>query len=260
MSEAIDYSEVSYIQEILDYLPINPTDDEDVLSYIQNITNLVAVNYKYEQYQFAYFGIHLLYMTYIYCAIWKISQIEQTRYCDAVIFIRPYNNRENDIDVNNTNSIFKYSLIPEKEIPKIFKIIDLDKSQISTVSGLVDIRNDMAHASGKFEILTEESFKVKVNSVLTSIRNIHSSMDKQIRKWFERFLLDFCQGKLSKYNDILDIIDEQMIQNFKLSIKELLLCNEMSLKDIITANRGYTEKLKEFKNRLSLYCENLNYV
>ena len=80
MIEEIDYTEIPYIQEILNFLPINPEDEEDVINYIQNITNLIAVNYKYGQYQFAYFGVHLLYMTYVYCVAWKIGQIEPDRY------------------------------------------------------------------------------------------------------------------------------------------------------------------------------------
>ena len=145
MIEEIDYTEIPYIQEILNFLPINPEDEEDVINYIQNITNLIAVNYKYGQYQFAYFGIHLLYMTYVYCVAWKISQIEPDRYKDAIVFARPYNGRERDFKIEDADSIFSYSLMPEKEIAKLFRIIGLDKSQISVVSNLVEMRNEMAH-------------------------------------------------------------------------------------------------------------------
>lgn len=85
MSDVVDYTEVPYLQEILNYLPIDPADEEDVINYIQNITNLIAVNYKYGQYQFAYFGLHLLYMTFIYCTAWKIGQIEPERYKVAIV-------------------------------------------------------------------------------------------------------------------------------------------------------------------------------
>lgn len=188
MTDIFDSSEVPYLQDIINYLPIDPIDEEDVITYIENITNLITVNYKYGQYQFAYFGLHLLYMTYIYCTVWKISRILPERYSDAVVFARTYSNREKDMDIDNIGTIFQYSLIPEKDISKIFKIIDLDKSQISNVGILVDVRNEMAHASGKFEILTEDNFSVKANTILNSIRNIHNRMDKQIRKWFKQIL------------------------------------------------------------------------
>ncbi len=260
MFDAVDYTEVPYLQEILNFLPINPDDEEDVINYIQNITNVVAVNYKYGQYQFAYFGIHLMYMTYIYCTAWKIGQIEPERYKDAIVFARPYSGREKDLKIEDADSIFAYSIIPEKDIAKLFKIIELDKSQISVVGDLVDTRNDMAHASGKFEILTEESFDVKVSSIFTSMNTIHRCMNKPIRKWYEQVLLSFCAGEYEGYDEPKDIIFEQMIQSFKLSTNELLICNEMSVSSLITAHRGYQTKLKEFKKVVSEYCQELGYI
>lgn len=259
MSEEVDYTEVPHLQEILNYLPINPDDEEDVGTYIQNIANLIAVNYKYAQYQFAYFGIHLLYMTYIYSSSWKISQIETVRYKDAIVFARPYNGREKDLKIEDADSIFAYSLIPEKDIAKIFKIIDLDKSQISIVGDLVDIRNEMAHASGKFEILTEESFDAKTNSVLTSMKFIHKSMDKSIRKWYCQVLLNYCKGEYEDYTSPTDIIDEQIVQSFKISVNELLICNEMSISDLITEHRDYQTKLRNFKKSMFDYCQKMGY-
>lgn len=260
MSDSVDYTEVPYLQELLNFLPINPDDEEDVINYVQNITNVVAVNYKYGQYQFAYFGIHLMYMTYIYCTAWKIGQIEPERYKDAIVFARPYSGREKDLKIEDADSIFAYSIIPEKDIAKLFKIIELDKSQISVVGDLVDTRNDMAHASGKFEILTEESFDVKVSSILTSMNTIHRCMNKPIRKWYEQVLLSFCAGEYEGYDEPKDIIFEQMIQSFKLSTNELLICNEMSVSSLITAHRGYQTKLKEFKKAVAEYCQELGYI
>ena len=259
MSDVVDYTEVPYLQEILNFLPINPDDEEDVINYIQNITNLVAVNYKYGQYQFAYFGIHLLYMTYIYCTAWKISQIEPERYKDAIVFARAYSGREKDLKIEDAESVFAYSLMPEKDIARLFKIIELDKSQISVVSDLVDTRNEMAHASGKFEILTEDSFDVKVNGLLTSMK-IHRNMDRPIRKWFQQVLLSFCAGEYEGYDKPQDFVFEQMIQSFKLSTNELLVCNEMSVSALITAHRGYQAKLKEFKKAVTEYCHELGYI
>lgn len=260
MLEAVDYTEIPYIQEILNFLPINPEDEEDVINYIQNVTNLIAVNYKYGQYQFAYFGVHLLYMTYVYCVAWKISQIEPERYKDAIVFARPYNGRERDFKIEDTDSIFSYSLMPEKEIAKLFRIIGLDKSQISVVSNLVEMRNEMAHASGKFEILTEDIFDAKVSNVITSMRNIHRCVDGLIRKWYEQVLLSFCKGEYEEYDDPKDVIAEQMIQSFKLSTNELLVCNEMSVSGLITEHRGYQTKLKDFKKAVADHCQEMGYI
>ena len=260
MSDAIDYTEVPYLQDILNFLPIDPDDEEDVIGYIKNISNLVAVNYKYGQYQFAYFGVHLLYMTYIYCTAWKIAQIEPERYKDAIVFARSYSGREKDLKIEDVESIFSYSLMPEKDIAKLFSIIELDKSQITRVSNLVDTRNEMAHASGKFEILTADSFDATVNSVYTSMNNIHKSMDKLIRKWYKQVLLSFSAGEYKEYDTPKDIITEQMIQSFKLSTNELLVCNEMSVSGLITEHRGYEQKLKAFKKAVTTYCQDMGYI
>lgn len=260
MANVVDYTEVPYLQEILNYLPIDPADEEDVMNYIQNITNLIAVNYKYEQYQFAYFGIHLLYMTYIYCTAWKISQIEPDRYKDAIIYARPYSGKEKEFKIEDPESVFAYSLMPESDIAKIFRIINLDNSQITNVGEYVKTRNDMAHASGKFEIPNEESFDTKVHTLYISINNIHNKMDTCIRKWYEQVLLSFCKGEYEGYDEPKDVIIEQMIQSFKLSIKELLVCNEMSVSGLITAHRGYQQKFKGFKKALSDYCQEMGYI
>lgn len=50
MIEELNYVDVPYLQDIIAYLPIDPDDEEDIINYINNITNVVAVNYKYEQY------------------------------------------------------------------------------------------------------------------------------------------------------------------------------------------------------------------
>lgn len=260
MSEIPDYSEIPYLQEILYYLPIDPVDEEDVINYIQNITNLIAVNYKYGQYQFAYFGIHLLLMTYTYCTAWKISQIEPDRYKDAIVFARSYAGRENDLKIEDAISIFSYSLMPEKDIAKIFRIVGLDKSQVKKIDDLVCDRDYMAHATGQFEIVTEEIFDAKVKNVLLAFYGIHKCMQVQIRKWFSEVLLSFCAGEYDAYDAPKDFIVEQMIQNFKLSVNELLVCNEMSVNTLITLHRGYQEKLKNFKKAMASYCEDMGYL
>ncbi|MDR2047124.1 MAG: hypothetical protein LBP79_04410 [Clostridiales bacterium] len=260
MNAEFDTSSVPYLDEILSYLPIEAEDTEDVSAYLKNITNLIALNYKYEQYQFAYFGLHLLYMTYIYVTVWKISKIHTERYNDAVCFARTYSGRNNELDFENIGSVFEYSLVSEKELPKIFKIIELNEGQIGTIAGLVDTRNDMAHASGKFELLTEISFNTNANSILSSIRNIHNCMDKPLRKWYEDFLLQLCNGEFEEYTDFNDLIFEKMIQGFNLSMVELSACNKMSLQKLRTDYPQHRELLKRFENDLSQYCQNNGYI
>lgn len=57
-----------------------------------------------------------------------------------------------------------------------------------------------------------------------------------------------------------DVIAEQMIQSFKLSVNELLVCNEMSVSSLITEHRGYQAKLKDFKKAISDHCQEMGYI
>lgn len=195
-----------------------------------------------------------------YCTAWKIGQIEPERYKDAIVFARSYNGREKDFKIEDPNSIFVYSLMPEKDIAKLFKIIELDNSQISMVGDLVDTRNDMAHASGKFEILNEESYDAKVSTIISSMDFIHRCMVRLIRKWYGQVLISFCKGEYEGYDNPKDVIIEQMIQTFKLSTNELLVCNETSVSSLITTHRGYEAKLKAFKKAVTAYCQEMGYI
>ena len=260
MADVIDFTDIPYLQEILDFLPIEPYDNEDIVNYINNISNLIFVNYKYEQYQFSYFGVHLLYMTYIYSTVWKISQIEPQRYSDAIIFARPYSGKEQDFKIDDPQSIFAYSVMPEKEIVKILNIIGLDKPQIGKVCELVNVRNEMAHASGKFDILNEDAFDSKVHNIYISMKNIHRGMENTIKNWYKNILLKYCKNEFENYDNPKDIIIEQMIQSFKLSVNELLICKEASINDLISSNFEFKDKLKEFKRVISEYCQEMGYI
>ena len=85
-------------------------------------------------------------------------------------------------------------------------------------------------------------------------------MDKLIRKWFSNVLLSFCQGGYDGYDNPKDVISEQMIQSFKLSANELLVCNEMSVSGLITAHRDYQTKLKDFKKAIFDHCQEVGYI
>ena len=78
-------------------------------------------------------------------------------------------------------------------------------------------------------------------------------MDSCIRKWYRQVLLSFCAGEYDGYDNPKDFIFEQMIQSFKLSMNELLVCNEMSVSGLITEHRGYERKLKDFKKAVNIF-------
>ncbi|MDP4093111.1 MAG: hypothetical protein Q8920_07090 [Bacillota bacterium] len=267
MEETINSSEVPYLEEIQRYMPIDPIDEEDINKYIDNIVNLICVNFKYTQYQFAYFGAHLLYMTYIYCSVWKISRFSPERYTDSILFARAYSGKEKKIDFLNIRSIFQYSNVPEKDMAKFFSIVCLDDAQIKNIQSMVDKRNDLAHASGRFELLTEEQFKSDMNAIYSSFKNIHRCMDKQIRQWFGDMIVQYAKGGFDEdYSEVSDVVYEEMIQNYNLSINELLICNEASITEYVRNYKEYglaqeqVPRLQKLKDAIRSFCDDQGYL
>jgi hypothetical protein len=76
-------------------------------------------------------------------------------------------------------------------------------------------------------------------------------MYKHIREWYTNILTRFCAGELEGYNNARDLLIEQMIQSFKLSVSELLVCNGMSVKSLITKHKEYKAKLNDFKKTIA---------
>ena len=249
----LDFIDVPYLEELQSYLPIRAIDKEDVDAYLKSVTDSVVLNYGGEQYQFAYFGLHLLYMTYVYFSVKKTSTIIPERYKDAMILARPYHGEK--VDFDNINSAFVYSLMPEKELPKVLKIIGFGDDKISEIGGLVSKRDDMAHATGSLAIKNEQGFFSEAGRLCASARNIHRCMDGQIRNWFKDFLLRYCNNEFEEYDEVSDIITEQMIEGFNLSSQELSVCNAMSLKSLIQEHPEFNQKLLEFKSTLKKYCD-----
>lgn len=89
---------------------------------------------------------------------------------------------------------------------------------------------------------------------------IHSCMCRPLRKWYSQILVSFCKGEYEGYTEPGDFITEQMIQSFKLSTNELLVCNDMSVSNLITEHRGYATKLKAFKKAVTGYCQEMGYI
>ena len=149
-----------------------------------------------------------------------------------------------------------YRLVAEKELPQIFKIIGLE-SALGKIKTLVQKRNDMAHASGHLIIPNDKAFEINASAICDSIRDIHKCMDAQIRNWFGGFLVRYCNNEFMDYDEISDIITEQMIEGFNLSLKELSVCNEMSVKNLISDKPDFKANLQEFKRSLKEYCEDI---
>lgn len=249
----LDPNDVPYLTDIIDYLPINPEDEKDIVSYISNLSEAIILNYQNKQFQFAYFGIHLLYMTYIYCTVSKVSTVCRKRYLYVGAFAKPYSGKI--FDIEKIKSIFDYSSISEVEIGKFFKSIDIDPDYIKTIKEIVKFRNSMAHASGKFEINTEEEFNDRVNAIFISMSNIQTTLIPYIQKWYCSIIDKFSKGEYTnEYSDAKDLIEAIIIQEFNISKIELLNCKNMDISKLKENSPGRDESFSSFRKGLNEIC------
>jgi len=241
------------VYELLSYIPV---EDLEVNDYTNSLLKSVSSTYKKSEYQFSYFAIHLIFMTYIYCTVWKIGKFYKDRYEDTLLFARPYNNKT--IDLTNIKSIFEYSNIPEKDIFEFFSLIDLDKGYIKNIKGLVDTRNEMAHATGKIQITTESNFNEAIKEILSISKNINIKMTDTLRNFYENILIKYANGEyIEKYPEPYDVIYEIMILDYSLSQNELLICSEFGLsrfrnKEIYDLTLNKRNDIKEFHEVLNM--------
>jgi hypothetical protein len=213
------------VYEILEYLPIY---DVEISDYVNPLFNSATVTYEKEQYQFSYFAIHLIFMTYIYLTVWKISQFHSDKYEHSLLFARPHN--DCDVDFKKVNSIFDYCYLPEKDIFEFFALIGLDKGYIKSTKKLINYRNEMAHATGKTQISSTDKFDDAVDVILTVLTKINERLSLTIRMWYKEELLSYAKNGLDEqYSSPLDYINNLFVSELSFSQKELLACRDFGL-------------------------------
>lgn len=210
------------VYDILNYLPI---DDLEVHDYVGPLLNSALITYEKEQYQFAYFALHLVFMTAIYGFVWKISQFHKEKYEDSLLFARPYNGTS--VDFKNVQSLFAYSKMPEKDIFEFLSLVGLDNSFIKSVKRLIDTRNEMAHASGQIRIATSESFDRAIKELLSILGNIQKKLNNTIKNWYKEELNKIAKNGIdTEFEDAQDYIKSVFVDRLSFSRYDLQTCSE----------------------------------
>lgn len=244
--------------EILDFLPI---DDLEVNDYVRPLYNSAFVTHEKEEYQFSYFAMHLIFMTYIYLTVWKISQFHKDKYEHSLLFARPYNGKE--VDFKEIKTIFDFSHLPEKDIFEFFTLIGLDNGYIKSTKKLIDYRNDMAHATGKIQIYSVEKFDDAIREILNVTKKIHEKLSLTIKAWYKDVLLNYAKNGLTEdYATPTDFITVEFINILSFSKKDLEICKDFGLskfknRDDFDLTPEEIEKIKEFHEAVKEQYNNL---
>jgi hypothetical protein len=151
--------------EIHKYLPIrkNSLEDEYITHLWQVFFTLDSSNESVQPFMIMPF--HLLFMLALQYKVLRISKELNSDY--SLVFTMK--NCRNVETLSQPTSVFDFSLLQERTLPDLFRLISLDESLIINIKKLVDYRNDkLAHANGGIA----QEFNLKIEEYLECLREV----------------------------------------------------------------------------------------
>lgn len=129
--------------ELGNYLPLSfksPQEQE----YIAFLWDAFETNYTQGKYRLAVLAYHMRTMSCVYFNIWQIKQTEPGDFAKGLIGFTK------DVERNllEASSPFVFSIVNERAILRLLKLIACDNGKIGSYAKLVDDRNESAHPNG----------------------------------------------------------------------------------------------------------------
>ncbi|MDD4089695.1 MAG: hypothetical protein PHP29_08395 [Tissierellia bacterium] len=226
-----------YLYKLSKFFPLY---DFEVSEYFKKLSNTININYENNEYQFSYIGVHLLLMTYLYFIVWQISKMSNKMYELTALFARPFNGSE--INFDGIESIFDFKDLPEKEVINFLYLIGFDKSYLTILKKQIEIRNAMAHASGTYDILEEEPFKIAVDNVISIFEKCHKNIcDNLLLKEYSNQLYIISHNKIDN-DSISEFVENNLITELSLSYTEISYIMNLGKNKVCSVMEGLSAK------------------
>ena len=143
--------------ELSHYLPIYFTSPKEQ-EYVAFLWDAFETNYTCGLYQFAFLAYHMLTMSFVYFNIWQIKKTEPKNFEMSLIGF----NKDVEKNLIAATSPFVFSMVNERTILRILKLIACDNGKIGTYTRLVDERNQTTHANGQILFSTQAALDTKI--------------------------------------------------------------------------------------------------
>ena len=205
--------------ELGSYLPLffkTPTEQK----YIAFLWDAFETNYTHGNYQFAFLAYHMLTMSFVYFNLWQIKTTEPKNFKMSLIGFGK--NVEKNLIV--ATSPFVFSIVNERSILRVLKLIDCDNSKIGAYAKLVDDRNKTAHPNGNIFFSTQVALDIKITEVLRVVNEIQTHSKPVIERCYGEFLLRNHDHEEREYSDASDQIREVLIRKNYLSHEDVEIC------------------------------------
>ena len=173
---------------IVDYLPYFFSREEE-REYVVFLHDAFETNYSNGKYQFAFIAYHMLFMSMVYCCIWKIKLIHEADFYKALIGF----GKEKEKELLGASSPFTFHTLNERSVFRFFKLIGCDNDKIGRYQKIVDHRNESAHSNGNIYLGDKESLDDKLTSILKYADELQDTFRLTLERYYEDFLRNSSQ-------------------------------------------------------------------
>lgn len=205
--------------ELSFYLPLS-FKSESEQKYIDFLWDAFQSNYEHGKYQFAFLAYHMLTMCFVYFNIWQIRQNEPKDFEKGLIGF----DKDIEKEILGATSPFVFSVVRERSVLRLLKLIQCDNNKIGTYAKLVDDRNDTAHSNGNIFYSEQSALELKIREILRVVDEIQTHSKSVIEHCYLNFLLQNHDTEGREYPDATDQIREILIHQNYLSAKDIEIC------------------------------------
>ena len=229
--------------ELGNYLPLSFTSPKEQ-EYVAFLWDAFETNYTHGKYQFAFLAYHMLTMSFVYFNIWQIKNTEPKNFEMSLIGFGK------DVEKNliAATSPFVFSMVNERTILRILKLIDCDNDKIGTYAKLVDERNQTAHSNGNIFFSTQAALDTKITEVLRVVNEIQTHSKPVIERCYREFLLCSYDPEEREFPSAVDQIHEVLIHGNYMSQRDIEFCLGHDLSDL--RGRGEFAQIEVLDNCL----------
>jgi hypothetical protein len=211
-------------ERIFDYLPYSYASQSEE-EYIQFLNEAFYVNYEAEKYQFAFLAYHMLFMSFVYCIIWKIKSFHLPDFQKALIGF----DKDMEKEFLNASSPFTFHSLNERRSFRLFKLLGCPDDKIGNYQKVVVHRNKTAHSNGNIFLKDSGALEERVLEMLSYAEEIHGYWKPVMGKLYGRFLLESKNPNGREYYDPADQLNEVLIRKHYLSAMDIRDCSEFDL-------------------------------
>lgn len=204
--------------ELASFFP-SKTHDTATDQYIAHHLNSIDRCIKNKLYSSAYSHLHLLYMTYIYIQLLRISTDMEKEFTFCWI---GFPSQEKEF-LTKPKSPFSFSEVNERTVFRFFRLIEFDDATIGDIARPIDMRNTRLHAKGDLFCDTEEEFSVELTAYVSRMKKVENKQFNYLNKIYKGVIESFQdpETRTFDYSPTLDDIESNLIEQYLTSSHQL---------------------------------------